>query len=221
MGNSSSYSKFNTLWLLFKKLFKKKEPWSFKETRFIVLDTETTGLNPKKDKILSIGAVSILNNCIEVSDSFECFLRQEIFNSETVKIHGILKEGKKVKISELEALNAFLKYTENAVLIAHHMAFDKTIINTALKNNQLPKLKNKTIDTGILYKKLQNSNDSHFSLDILSEEFKIKLHDRHTALGDSFITAQLFLKIINRLKQEGNLNYSTLFYTKIFKDGLI
>ena len=111
----------------------------------LFLDTETTGLNPKKDKILSIGAVSIINNNIEIADSFECFIKQDKFNSETVQIHGILKEGKTQKISEIEALTAFQEFVKDSVLIAHHIAFDETIINTALKNNNLPKLSNKTI----------------------------------------------------------------------------
>jgi DNA polymerase-3 subunit epsilon len=221
MSGSSLHSKSNTLWDHFKNLFKKKEAWSFEETRFVVLDTETTGLDPKKDKILSIGAVSIRNNCMEVSESFECFLMQERFNTETVKIHGILKEGKNSKISELDALKAFLEYINDDVLIAHHAAFDEAIINSSLKNNHLPKLKNKTIDTDILYKKLKDSEGKHFSLDKLCEEFNIKMHDRHTAQGDAYITAQLFVKIISRIKIENNLNYNTLFYSKKFKDGLL
>jgi DNA polymerase-3 subunit epsilon len=221
MSNSSVHSAPKTFWVYIKNLFKKKEAWSFEETRFVVLDTETTGLDPKKDKILSIGAVSVRNNYIEISESFECFLIQEKFNTKTVKIHGILKEGKNSKISELDALKVFLNYIDNAVLIAHHAAFDEAIINSALKNNHLPKLKNKIIDTGILYKKLKNTYDKHFSLDKLCEEFNIKMHDRHTAQGDAYITAQLFLKIVSRLKREGNFNYSTLFYSKKFKDGLL
>lgn len=221
MSDTSLQSKPYTVWGHFKNLFKKREPWSFEETRFVVLDTETTGLDPKKDKILSIGAVCIRNNCMEVSESFECFLKQEKFNTETVKIHGILKNGKNSKISELDALKTFLKYTNTAVLIAHHAAFDEAIINSTLKNNDLPKLKNKIIDTGILYKKLKNSDDKHFSLDTLCEEFNIKMHDRHTAQGDAYITAQLFLKIVSRLKIEGNFDHSTLFYSKKIKDGLV
>ena len=63
------------------------------ETRFVVFDTETTGFNKMKDRILSIGAVALLNNTIHVNDGFEVYLKQNVFNPETVHIHGILKEG--------------------------------------------------------------------------------------------------------------------------------
>jgi len=100
------------------------------------------------------------------------------------------------------------------------MAFDIEMINAALKRMGLPKLKNKTIDTGILYKKLEGKKDSHFNLDVLCEEFNIPKHDRHTAAGDAFITALLFLKIISKLKKERNLHYSDLFRVT-GKEGLL
>ena len=62
-------------------------------------------------------------------------------------------------------------------------------------------------------KKLEGKKDSHFSLDVLCKEFKIPKHDRHTASGDAFITALLFLKILSKLKSERNIHYSDLFRT--------
>jgi len=75
----------------------------------------------------------------------------------------------------------------------------------------LPKLKNKSIDTGILYKKLEGKKNAHFSLDKLSDEFNISKHDRHTASGDAYITALLFLKILSKLKKERKIHFSDLF----------
>jgi DNA polymerase-3 subunit epsilon len=198
-------------WKAYQNTFKDNPPGSFENTRFVVFDTETTGLNTSLAKILSIGAVGISNNKIVISDSFEVYLRQVEFNPDTVEIHGILKEGNLEKLDEAEAIEEFLKFIKNAVLIAHHASFDIGMINTTLKRMKLPKLKNKSIDTGILYKKIEGKKDNHFSLDILCDEFDIPKHDRHTASGDAFITALLFLKIISKLKQERTLLYSDLF----------
>jgi DNA polymerase-3 subunit epsilon len=85
---------------------------------------------------------------------------------------------------------------------------------------KLPKLKNKTIDTGILYKKIKGKKDNHFNLDILCDEFNIPKHDRHTSSGDAFITALLFLKIIAKLKTERTIHYSDLFRANE-KNGLL
>ena len=61
----------------------------------------------------------------------------------------------------------------------------------------LPKLKNKTLDTAELYKKTAHckNSDRPYSLDELCDLHKMKLTDRHTALGDAYLTAILFLKI--------------------------
>ena len=205
------YKNYPIFWKEYSKTFKQKPPISIENTRFVVFDTETTGLDIIKDRILSIGAIGIFNNIIDVPDSFEIYLKQDQFKAETVEIHGILKEGKLAKLSEADAMENFITYIGNAVLVAHHTAFDIEMINAALKRLNLPKLKNKTIDTGILYKKLEGKKDSHFNLDVLCKEFNIPKHDRHTAAGDAFITALLFLKIISKLKKERNLHYSDLF----------
>ncbi|WP_297694723.1 exonuclease domain-containing protein, partial [uncultured Eudoraea sp.] len=67
--------------------------------RFVVFDTETTGLNSKNDKVLSIGAVSVTGNSIDISDSFEVYLNQEKFNKDDVVVvlfhdHGSRYVGK-------------------------------------------------------------------------------------------------------------------------------
>lgn len=171
--------------------------------RFVVFDTETTGLNPSSDRILSIGTVGIRNFEIDVSDSFECYLQQAHFNATTVEIHGILKTGKIIKIEEQDALIKFLDYIGNAILVAHHAAFDIAMINEGLKRMNLPKLKNKVVDTGELYRKTKYIKDHQvYSLDTLCDLFKITKHDRHTASGDAFLTALIFLKTIALLRRK-------------------
>ncbi len=207
-------------WKKYLNYFKQKQPNSFDKTRFVVFDTETTGLNTSTDKLLSIGAIGIYNNKIDISDSFEVYIKQDEFNPDTVEIHGILKEGNLKKLNEADAIESFIEYIKNAVLIAHHATFDVEMINTGLKNMRLPNLKNKNIDTGILYKKLQDKKENHFSLDVLCDEFNIPKHDRHTASGDAYLTGLLFLKIISKIKQERTLHYSDLFKNKD-KTGLL
>lgn len=213
MFNWFTFKKYPLFWKAYLNTFKQKQPKTIDETRFVVFDTETTGLDISKDRILSIGAISISNNTIDVADSFEIYLKQDEFNAETVEIHGLLKEGKLFKSTEIEAIEQFISFLGNAVLVAHHAAFDIEMINDALKRMNLPKLKNKSIDTGILYKKLESKKDQRFNLDVLCDEFNIPKHDRHTASGDAFITALLFLKIISKLKKERTIHYSDLFRT--------
>ncbi|WP_397446404.1 PolC-type DNA polymerase III [Polaribacter sp. R77954] len=179
-------------------------------TRFVVFDTETTGLNLHNDRILSIGCIAIQNFSIVVADQLEIYVKQEKFAKESVKIHGLLKFGVFTKVDELEALKVFLNYIKNSVLVAHHAAFDIGMINAILKRNHLPKLKNKVIDTATFYKKTKYVKDNNqYSLDKLCAIFNLKMHDRHTAAGDAYLTALVFLKSYKLLqKKKKNLRLS-------------
>lgn len=185
------------------------------ELRFVVFDTETTGLDVRNDRMLSIGAVGIVGNVIYVNDTYDIFIHQDKFKAETVPVHGILREGKHKQISEEDAVKGFLKFIGSSVLVGHHVGFDLAMINYALKRLGAPKLKNKALDTGVLYKKTIHkvnilNNDKQYSLDELCADLKIDKADRHKAAGDAFITALAFLKIRGRLEVKGQLTYKHL-----------
>ncbi len=203
-----SYPEF---WETYTSYFSKSQNQDIERVRFVVFDTETTGLDIKNDRILSIGCIAITALKIKVSDQMEVYLRQEFFNVETVKIHGLLKEGKRHKIEEYEAIKQFLDYIKNAVLVAHHAAFDIGMINQALQRLNLPKLKNKVLDTGHLFQKTERDTSKRLhSLDDLAKRFNIPMHDRHTASGDAYITALLFLKVIAKLNINSSLTLRNL-----------
>lgn len=170
------------------------------ERRYVVFDSETTGLDTHNDRILSIGAVAIIGNQIVVNDYFQVLISQEIFNAATVPIHGILKEGNLPKISEQEAVIHFLNFIKNATLVGHHIAFDIEMINEALDRMDAGRLKNQYMDTDIMYQKWKHfPEEQHTSLDELCSVFNIRKTDRHTATGDAYITALLFLKLKRKL----------------------
>ncbi|MFB0910328.1 MAG: 3'-5' exonuclease [Flavobacterium sp.] len=172
------------------------------EQRVVVFDTETTGLDFRTDVILSIGAVGIDGNTISVKDSLELFVIQTVFKRETVPIHGILKEGKEEKITETEGVIQFLNFIKDAVLVGHHVSFDVKMINEGLKRMGLGKLKNRSIDTDKMYQKFKGlQQDQHSGLDELCGIFKIQKSDRHTAIGDAYITALIYLRLKNKWKR--------------------
>jgi len=189
-------------------------------TRFVVLDTETTGFDYDNDRILCIGAVVLQNSVISIPDSFEIYIHQEHYDKNSAQIHGILKDWVMDKPSELEALHQFLAFLGDSIIVAHHTMFDVTMINRALERNGLPHLTNKMLDTAFLYKRtLIISNllerKEKYALDDLADKFDISKKDRHTAMGDAYITAIAFLKIVKKLK---NLKGKTEFTLKdLFK----
>ena len=209
-------NQFPDFWKNYINTFTNKLSENINEIRFVVLDTETTGFNFKEDRILSIGAVTILNNSIDITDSFEVYVEQEKFNPKTVEIHGLLKQGPLIKVNEQEACEQFLQFLGNSIIVAHHAHFDVTMINYALKRLGLPKLKNKVLDTGTLYKATRlTSNlidkEKNYTLDDLANSLNISLQDRHTASGDAYITAIAFMKIVSKLKKNKDLKINHLY----------
>lgn len=208
------YSKFPEFWQKYALSFTKDNP-PISQVRFVAFDTETTGFNYANDRILSIGAVDILDDKINLKNAFEIFIEQDTFNTEAVSIHGIRKDHQYGKITENQAVIEFVQYIGNAILIGHHTGFDVKMINAALERMELPHLMNKYLDTNDLFRKTKIinpllHNDRHYSLDDLCNELNITMHDRHNAAGDALLTALAFLKLKNKLlghKNEPLLNH--------------
>ncbi|AWG21660.1 hypothetical protein FFWV33_08985 [Flavobacterium faecale] len=188
---------------------------NFEDIRFVVLDTETTGFDYDKDRILCIGAVAVKNSKIQVADSFEVYVKQDVFNKDTVKIHGIRRDGTEVKVSEEEALLQFLDYLDDSIIVAHHTKFDMTMIMKALRRIGGGTVRSKQLDTNFIHKKIAavDSYQKMYSLDELCEIYNVKKHDRHTALGDALITAYLFLKLTYKYKKNNVLDLDDLIKT--------
>ena len=211
------HTEYPDYWLAYEQDFRHKSKPGITDTRFVILDTETTGFNYKSDRILSIGAVPVIQNTISIADVFEIYVKQDTFNPETVKIHGLLREDRRVDaVGEEEAIRRFLAYAGNAVLVAHHANFDLTMINTALKRLGLPRLKNRVLDTSALYTRSRITSNlidynKSYTLDELADTLNIAKNDRHTAAGDAYITALVFLKILSRLEKKGIHKIKDLF----------
>ncbi len=209
---------FPDFWKNYLASFKEEVANPIEETRFVAFDTETTGFDQQRDRILSIGAVTIQNKTIKVNESLELYLEQDIFNPDTVKIHGLMKKGTLQKVSETEAIEIFINYIGNAVLIAHHARFDFAMVNAMLQRHDLGKLQNKFIDTGVLFKKskhiIYQEDLENYSLDELANLLNVPITDRHTASGDALITSIIFLKTLSRLnKKKSDLEWSYLLRT--------
>ncbi len=180
-------------WKIYSSKFEKRT------SRFVVLRVETTGLNPHKDVILTFGAVGVENNAIVVNDSFEVVLLQYKYLHENGLSNEFIIESKQPKLGESEALQAFVEYIENAILVGHRIHFDVEIINEALYRLGCSRLKNEALDIEIMYQKLNDSGDRSFSIDDLCKIYKVAKSDRISAAEDAYTIALLFLKLKSRL----------------------
>ncbi len=181
----------------FWKLYSSK--FENKTNRFVVVSTETTGLNPNKDVVLSIGAVAVENNTIVVNDSFEVILLQYIFLHDNGLSNEFIVESKLPKLGEPEAIQAFVDFIGNAILVGHRIHFDIEMINEALYKMGCSRIKNEAIDIEVMYRKLIDSSDKQFSIDELCQIFKVSKNVRHSSAEDAYTIALLFLKLKSRL----------------------
>lgn len=170
-----------------------------KSSRFIALSLETTGLNPEKDVILSFGAVGIENNSILVSDSFEVILLQYKYLHDNGLSNEFIIESQQPKLGEREALQAFIEYIGNAVLVGHRIHFDVEMINEALERMDCGRLKNEALDVEIMHQKLNDNTDKHFSIDELCKAHKVPVSDRLSSAEDAYTLGLLFLKLKAKL----------------------
>lgn len=191
----------------FKSPFGQKTP--LREVRFVVLDLETTGLDVKKDRMLSLGAMVVQAQEIRIAERLEYFIHQPEYQpNQSVSIHGIMPQQNADGITEEMAIKHLLSFLKQSVIVGHHIGFDIAILNQATKRIYGKSLQNKVIDTRVLAERVQGLRLGEnpreiFTLDQVCHTFNIRLHERHTAAGDTLLTALLFLKLIGRLQKRG------------------
>jgi DNA polymerase-3 subunit epsilon len=170
-----------------------------KSNRFVVLSTETSGLSLSKDVILSIGAFSIINDSIIISDSFETIIAQYKFFHDNGISNEFTVETKMKKMVEPDGIHALVDFIGNSVLVGHHIDFDVEMINVALEKLGCGRLKNEALDIDVMHRKLNDINNKQFSLEELCDIYKIPKSDRNSSSEDAYKIALLFLKLKSRL----------------------
>jgi DNA polymerase III subunit epsilon len=180
------------------------------QVRFVVLDSETTGFSPVLDRILTIGAVVVQGGEIRLDDSFDALLKVT-GDVGPVDVHGVTPGQTQRGHDEGEVLQAFLAYLRDGVIVGHHIGHDVSMLDAALARLGTDvRLLNRTLDTADLTLHLAQDGaftgvklPGHLSLDTLADLFGVIPHDRHTASGDAFITALVFLRLLKLGSKHG------------------
>lgn len=170
-----------------------------KSNRYVVLSTETSGMNLSSDVILSIGAFAIIDDSIHIKDSFEAVLLQYKFLHDNHLSNEFIIESKLPKLGESEAIKAFIDYLGNAVIVGHHVDFDVDMINATLDRLDCGRLKNEALDIDIMHRKLNDITDKQFNLEELAATYNVSKSERNSSSEDAYKIALLFLKLKSRL----------------------
>jgi DNA polymerase-3 subunit epsilon len=168
--------------------------------RFVIFDMETTGLDAREDVILSVGAIAVIGNGIEVGDFLEVYIRQDKFASKSIAFNNVILKETNEKVVEAEGIIQFLNFVKDATLVGHNVNLDIEMVNQALKRLDLGRLKNPIMDTNALFQRWKGlPDDARTSLDDVCDALKIEKSDRHTAWGNAYTTALVFLKLKRKL----------------------
>jgi DNA polymerase-3 subunit epsilon len=178
--------------------------------RWIVLDVETSGLNPYSDRLLAIAAVAVEVSAdfrrisILIGDSYEAVLKQDLpSNKDNILIHHIGAQAQSEGRPPVEALEEFRQWADNCPLLAFHAPFDEAMINRAYSLFGLKGLQNEWLDIEPLAK-ITGVNPRIRSLDKWLGHFGIECAIRHQAAADTFATAELLMRLWPNITKEAN-----------------
>lgn len=164
------------------------------ESRCVVVDVETSGLNLSEDRLISIGAVAVVNGKVVLGDSFYMVLQQQAASEKgNILLHGIGTAEQLKGKPPVEALLAFLDYLGKSPLIAFHVTFDETMIRRALSEYLGFSFKHPWLDMAYVMPSLNPAlAKKYHALDDWIGHFGVRIDVRHNALADALATAQLF-----------------------------
>lgn len=188
---------------------------SIEEARFVVFDTETTGLDLSKNRLLTIAGVAVTGLDVQLDDAFEAVVSQtDVGGADAAVIHGLVSRDLGGGVPEDEAAARFLAFVGDSILVAQHAAFDVRMLRKAIAPHRGAKVWSPAIDTAQLARRVENgamsSSEAHgadsreaYQLDSMVDRYDIEAPERHTAAGDALATALLFQRLLKKAQHRG------------------
>lgn len=205
---------FRTIKQYFNKKNLKNKEFEFlfdepSDEEYVCFDCETTGLDPKKDDIVSIGAVIIKNNTIISSKKFVKFVKPKTkLQAEAIKIHHIrecdLEDAEDIN----DVIDEFLHFIGNRTLVGYYLEFDIAMINKYIKPKIGITLPNKIYEVSAIYYDFKIERIPQANIDLrfntIMDELDIPSLGKHDAYNDAIMTSMIFIKLKNSPKVKLN-----------------
>ncbi|MDO5128016.1 MAG: PolC-type DNA polymerase III [Eubacteriales bacterium] len=170
------------------------------DTEYVVFDIETTGLSPRFNKIIEIGAVRIRDG--KITDTYNQFINPEIPIPYSITKLTSITDNMVMEAPTIEkVLPEFLDFVGDSVLVAHNAAFDTGFIREFAKKQEIP-FDYTIVDTMTLAHVLIPELGK-YTLDRLCKQFNVSLENHHRACDDAYATAEIFLKMLKMVHGKG------------------
>lgn len=173
--------------------------------RWVVVDVESSGLDPLRDRLIAIGALGVVDGAVDLRDSFEVVIRQERASSvANIEVHGIGGAEQRDGEEGSAALAAFLRFVGKDPLVAFHAPFDESMLRRAISDVLGEPFRRPWLDLADVVP-LAWPEDAPFcrGLDAWLDHFGITMVQRHRAIADCLATAQLFVRFLPASRRLG------------------
>ena len=181
--------------------------------RWVVVDTETSGLDPEHDRLLAIGAVAVDDDGILLDDSFEIVLQGDPSgDAANIVVHGIGHGAQAAGVPVRGALDAFRAWAADAPRVGFHTDFDRAVLRVAFAGAGLPADDRPWLDLAPLAGALvpEAYRYGGRSLDDWLAAFGIECTIRHNAASDALATAELLLRLRAIAAKPGTRGFAAL-----------
>lgn len=159
----------------------------------IVLDTETTGLDYTRERIIEFAGVRLENG--KIVDEYQTLINpNQHIRKSSMAVHGITQEMVQDAPTEEEVLPKILEFIGDYPIVAHNAIFDYSFLNEAKLRVFGEKLENPRIDTQVMFKEIAPELESH-GLEALTERFNVELKNHHRAMADTMGLALAYPKL--------------------------
>lgn len=171
------------------------------DSEYVVFDIETTGLSPRYNKIIEIGAVRIREG--KIQDTYSRFVNPEVPIPYSITKLTSINDSMVIDSPTIETvLPEFLDYVGDAILVAHNAGFDTGFIKEFARRQGLP-FDYTIVDTMTLAHILIPELGK-YTLDRLCKQFGVSLENHHRACDDAAATAEIFVKML-KMVQDRNI----------------
>lgn len=180
-------------------------PWwraAPEQARWVMVDVESSGLDPHADRLLAIGALGLQVDwaarrlAIRIADSFDVVVRQDLPSERgNILVHGIGRARQAAGVPAADAVAAFGAFVAAAPLLAFHAAFDRALLARQLR------LGNPWVDLAQLCE-VTHPEVGARALDEWLDHFGLACPARHQAVVDALVEAELLLRIWPRIARE-------------------
>ncbi len=173
--------------------------------RFVVVDVETSGLNPRRDRLLSIGAVVVQGRRLRPGEGLEATVQNPVPSArDNILLHGIGIDAQAGGMPADAALMGLLELARHDVLVGFHADFDRAVLERAAREQLGVRLPNLWLDVARAAPMLvPEARLAGRGLDDWLDFFGLRAHTRHSAAYDAFATAELLLVLLSRAGRAG------------------